>query len=68
MKDRKILRPKEVAQMLGVSIVTLNRYALRPDFPRKIKLSPRHTGYYQDELITYLDTFTRHSEVVNGKD
>lgn len=55
----RILRPKEVAEMLGITISTLNRYAKRPEFPQKVRLSPRHTGYYQHELKAYLDNLTQ---------
>lgn len=52
--------------MLGVTITTLNRYAQRPDFPKKVSLSARHTGYYLDELITYLEQYTRTEKGVNN--
>jgi predicted DNA-binding transcriptional regulator AlpA len=63
MNSDRILRPKEVAEKLGISITTLNRYATRPDFPKKVSLSPRHTGYYEHELKAYLETFTQNKEV-----
>jgi len=66
MNDKKLLRPKEVAKMLGVTITTLNRYAQRPDFPKKVSLSARHTGYYLDELITYLERYTRTDKAEKG--
>jgi predicted DNA-binding transcriptional regulator AlpA len=57
--ENRILRPKEVAEMLGITTVTLNRYAKRPDFPKKITLSPRHTGYYLKDIKAYLDSMAR---------
>ena len=59
MENNPILRPKEVAELLGITVTTLNRYAKRPDFPGKISLSPRHTGYYKNEIIQYLDSFAK---------
>jgi prophage regulatory protein len=57
--ENRVLRPKEVAEMLGVTVITLNRYAKRPDFPKKITISPRHTGYYLSEIKEYLDSMAR---------
>ena len=40
----RIIRPREVAQRLGVSATTLWRYAKRPDFPRAFRLGPNAVG------------------------
>ena len=47
------MRPKEVAQKLGISKVTLYRYAQDANFPKKIKLSPKVTVWDFDEIVEY---------------
>ncbi len=52
----KYLRPKEAAQALGFSIVTLYRRAKEdPDFPRLINLSPGHTVISEQDLVAYVE-------------
>ena len=48
--DTRIMRPREVAQRLGVSSTTLWRYAKRPDFPRAFRLGPNAVGFDSGEL------------------
>jgi prophage regulatory protein len=48
---KQIVRPKEAAEMLGVSLSTIWRYLrLDPDFPKQYKLSTRVTGFDEQEL------------------
>jgi len=47
------MRPKEVAQKLGISKVTLYRYAQDENFPKKIKLSSKVTVWDFDEIVEY---------------
>lgn len=52
----KSLRPKQAADFLGISRVTLWRWIKeRPDFPRPRNLSPRCTVLDQAELIAWRD-------------
>jgi predicted DNA-binding transcriptional regulator AlpA len=53
----RILLPQEVANMLGVTLNTLNEYSKKPGFPKLVKRSPEPGGYYQHELKAYLDSF-----------
>ncbi len=50
----RIIRPREVAQRLGVSSTTLWRYAKRPDFPRAFRLGPNAVGFDSGELETWI--------------
>lgn len=47
---KKIIRPKTVANKLGISIPTLYRRMKEPDFPDKIRLSKQATGFVESEI------------------
>ncbi len=40
-ENRPFLRIKEVSELLGISVSTINRLIKRGDFPQKIKISPK---------------------------
>jgi len=47
----QILRPKDAADRLGISISSLYRWAKdRPDFPRIVKLGPRTSGWRAEDI------------------
>lgn len=49
------LRPKQAAQFIGISVNSLWRYArTQSDFPRPVKLSPRATIFFENELAAWL--------------
>ncbi|MCX4156146.1 MULTISPECIES: helix-turn-helix transcriptional regulator [Paraburkholderia] len=49
------LRPKQAAEFIGISIRTLWRYTrTQSDFPKPLKLSPRATIFFENELATWL--------------
>jgi len=51
-----IARPKAAANHLGVSTSTLYRWEReRPDFPRRIKLGPRASGWRVADLDAWLE-------------
>lgn len=53
----QILRPKDAAERLGISLSSLYRWAKdRPDFPRIIKLGPRTSGWRVEDLDAWLST------------
>ena len=54
-KQYRIIRPKEACLILGVSLPTLWRYSKEPDFPRKVVLGRRVTGYRSDELEAFIE-------------
>jgi len=49
-----ILRPRQVAEILSISISTLWRIQKREDFPKKITLSPRTVGWRQSDIDLWL--------------
>lgn len=55
--NRIIYRPAEVAEMLGISKSTLDRWSQDPRFPQRIKLSPRVVGYDATDIQAYVDSF-----------
>ncbi|WP_164886839.1 helix-turn-helix transcriptional regulator [Piscinibacter defluvii] len=49
------LRPKDAANLLGISTATLYRWSrLRPGFPKPTKLSDRVTVFEQAELEAFV--------------
>lgn len=48
----KILRPKELAQLLGISITTLWR--LRFDLPPKIRIGKTAVGWLESDIIEWV--------------
>ncbi len=49
------LRPKQAAEFIGVSTRTLWRYTrTQSDFPVPLKLSPRATIFFENELAEWL--------------
>jgi prophage regulatory protein len=51
---RMVLRPKELAQALGLGKTTLWLWSKRPDFPPKIRLGPRAVGWDVDQVREWL--------------
>ena len=50
----RILRPREVEELLGVSESTLYRYSRNGNFPAPIKLSPRRRGWPKSVVEEWL--------------
>lgn len=51
----QIMRPKQAAPYLGVSVTTLWRLEQTdPDFPRKVRFSARCVGFRQADIDAYL--------------
>lgn len=52
-----ILRPKQVAYFMGVSLQTLWRLDKHdPKFPNKIKFTARCVGYKKSDILSYIET------------
>jgi prophage regulatory protein len=52
---KKILRPKQVAAYLSVSLATLWRINQRDDFPKKIRLSEKTVGWLEEDISAWLE-------------
>ncbi len=56
-KNQIYVRPKEICEMLGISISTFWRWAKSEDFPQKISLSARCSMWKKEEILNYFDSF-----------
>ena len=52
----KILRPKELTELLNIGMSTLYDWMKRPDFPDKIQLGPNAVGYFEHEINEWLES------------
>ena len=50
----RILRKKEVSQILGLSIATIDRMLARGEFVKPIKLSTQAIGFDETEITGWL--------------
>ena len=46
---------KEVSELLGISVSTINRLIKRGEFPPKIKISPRRTIFMKNQIVQWID-------------
>ena len=54
-ENRPFLTIKEVSNLLGISISTINRLIKKGDFPPKIKLSPGRKVFMKKEIEVWID-------------
>lgn len=54
----KLIRPKRLAKLLGISIPTLYRVMKQPDFPRKVHISSKAVGFRESEVKEWMDRNT----------
>ena len=45
---------KEVSELLGISVSTINRLIKNRDFPQKIKLSPGRTVFMKNDIEEWI--------------
>jgi prophage regulatory protein len=50
----RVLRKREVADRLGVSIMTIWRWEKGNNFPRRVQLGSGSVGYLEDEIDAWL--------------
>jgi prophage regulatory protein len=53
---RTIIRPRRLAHKLDVGIATVWRLARKPDFPQKVHLTSHASGWFEDEIDSWLAT------------
>ena len=63
LKDR-ILRKKEVLEMVGMCYVSIWKMMARGEFPRSIQISPRAVGWRESEILDWLKSRPRVAEPV----
>ena len=54
-ENRPFLTIKEVSEMLGISVSTINRLIKRGDFPLKVKISPRRIVFMKYQIQEWVD-------------
>ena len=54
-ENRPFLNIKEVSELLGISVSTINRLIKRGDFPPKIKISPRRMVFMKKQIEEWID-------------
>ncbi len=53
-ENRPFLTIKEVSNLLGISVSTINRLIKKGEFPSKIKLSPRRKVFMKFEIEEWI--------------
>lgn len=51
----RVLSPRELKSITGLSQATITRLRNRGDFPPPIRLSPRRVGWSESAIKTWLD-------------
>ena len=55
-ENRPFLNIKEVSNLLGISISTINRLIKKGDFPSKIKLSPGRKVFMKYQINEWIES------------
>ena len=55
-QNRPFLKIKEVSELLGISVSTINRLYKNGDFPKKIKLSPGRKVFLRSEIDEWIES------------
>jgi len=53
--NNKVLRPKAAADFIGVSVSTIYLWSKSPDFPPRLRIGPRASGWRREDLEKWLD-------------
>ena len=53
-ENRPFLNIKEVSELLGISVSTINRLIKRGDFPQKIKISQKRMIFMKREIDEWI--------------
>ena len=52
----QVLRPKELARILGVSVPTIYRYDKQGLLPPRRRIGPKISGWLKSEISTWLES------------
>ena len=55
-ENRPFLNIREVSNLLGISISTINRLVKKGDFPSKIKLSPGRKVFMKSQIDEWIES------------
>jgi prophage regulatory protein len=59
MKERKILRIAGVCEVTGAKPPTIYEWVRKGRFPKPVKLGPRFSGWYSDEVQEWINSRPR---------
>ncbi len=54
LEDKPFLTIKEVSNLIGLSVSTINRLVKKGEFPPKVKISPRRMVFMKDEIEDWI--------------
>lgn len=54
----KLIRPKILANKLGIGLSTLYERMKEPDFPRKVRISSQAVGFRESEIMEWMEENT----------
>lgn len=52
---KRILRPKQVTNLIAVSLPTLWRLIKKGDFVQKIQISSKAVGFFEEDVVAWLE-------------
>ena len=61
--NRPFLTMKEVSDLLGISVSTIDRLIKRGQFPLKVKLSPRRKVFLRSEIDEWIKTRENNNKI-----
>ena len=62
-ENRPFLTIKEVSNILGISVSTINRLVKKGDFPSKIKLSPGRKFFMKFQIDKWIESKNLNKEI-----
>jgi len=57
-----LIRPKDLANKLGIGISTLYERMKQPDFPKKIRISKQAVGFRESEIDEWMNKNTENKK------
>ena len=54
-ENRPFLTIKEVSNLIGLSVSTINRLVKKGDFPLKVKISPRRIVFMKNQIHEWIN-------------
>ena len=65
--SRRVLRLQDVKEATGLSRSSIYALQQRGIFPQSIRIGPKATGWYEDEVQNYIETRPRTGDDQTGK-
>ncbi len=62
-ENRPFLTIKEVSELLGISVSTINRLIKRRDFPAKVKISSRRMVFIKSQIEEWIENKKNKSSI-----